>query len=75
MSSFLRNESAYSLYRVHHLSGYVLPQISSEDVLVLKNVGMDIEDIHNSVTVNSGSAKSPDFRQPFFLKDARKLFP
>jgi hypothetical protein len=36
----------YSICRVHHLSGYLLPQFSSEDLLVLQNVGMDIEDMH-----------------------------
>jgi hypothetical protein len=29
----------------------------------------------NTVPVKSGSAKKPDFRQPFFFKDAHKLFP
>jgi hypothetical protein len=38
--------STYSIYRVHHLSGYLLPQFSSEDLLVLQTVSMDIRDMH-----------------------------
>jgi hypothetical protein len=36
------------IYRVHHLSGYLLsllPQFSSEGLLVLLNISMDIEDM------------------------------
>jgi hypothetical protein len=32
---FLRNESTYSIYRVHHLSGYLLPQFSSVIPVIL----------------------------------------
>jgi hypothetical protein len=34
------------IYRICHLSGYILPQFLSEEPLILLNVAMDIEDVH-----------------------------
>jgi hypothetical protein len=40
----LKNRQGKPL-RVDHFSGYLLPQFSNEDLLVLQNVGIDIEDM------------------------------